>query len=395
MRIGLDARTIYQSFRRGTGKNLIDLYRHLAAVRPQWRVLAYHRLPGAVPPLLPSPFVEPRMIEMLGDRFDAWSRWRLPVAARSDQVDVLHCPANTCPYWMPVETIVTVHDLIPLDMPEDRPAAQVRRFEQSIHAACHRAAWIVCPSDYTRNRLINDFDADPERVTVNHWAADSSITPVRREQYRPVLKKYGVAGRFVLHFGSDMPRKNTRRLIEAWAMLRPEVRKEYQLLIVGLEGPALHEMAQQVDRFGLVSVRLHGFADEADLPALLSASTLLAYPSLSEGFGLPILDAWGAGTAVLTSHVTSLPEVAGDAALLIDPADVCSIARGLSRLLCDARLRGELNAKAQHRLKQFSWEKTSQRFAWVLEQVTGLISMTADSDTSPPGPSHADRRAAA
>ena len=393
MRIGLDARTIYRSFRRGTGKNLIDLYSHLAQVRPDWEVIAYHRLPGPTPPLLPA-FAQPRMIEMLGDRLDAWSRWRLPVAARSDGVDVLHCPANTCPYWMPVETVVTIHDLIPLDMPQGRPAAEVRRFEQSISAACNRAAGIICPSRYTRDRLVADFGANADLITVNPWAADSSIRPVSQDECRSVLKRYGITGPFVLHFGSDAPRKNTRRLIEAWATLKPQVRREYQLLVVGLEGHALDFVSEQVDQLGLVSVRLHGFADEADLPALLSAARVLAYPSLSEGFGLPILDAWAAGTVVLSSHVTSLPEVAGDAALLIEPTDVCSIARGLKRLISDVRLRDELNTKARQRLKLYSWEQTSERFATVFERALGLSPATPSRDRSMGDP-YRDGRAAA
>ncbi len=376
MRIGLDARTIYRPHRRGTGKNLVDLYRHLVRLRPHWEVLAYHRQAGEVDPVFESPNVQPRMIEMVGDRVDAWQRWRLPMAAWRDSVDVVHCPANLCPAWMPVNTVVTIHDLIPLDMPEGRPAGYVKRFAQSVRLACRRAAWVVCPSHYTRDRLVAEFEADPNRITVNPWAPDSSVGPVPQDRCRAVLDRYGITKPFVLHFGARSLRKNTKRVLEAWGMIEKSLRRDCQLLIVGLDPAGRHEFQAVADNLGISdSVRLGEFALEAHLPALLSAALVLAYPSLSEGFGLPILDAWASGTAVLTSQCTSMPEVAGDAALLIDPFDSCSIARGLNRLMGDRTLRTELNMRAQKRLSRYSWDQTADRFAWAIHQAASLSSV--------------------
>lgn len=373
MRIGLDARTIFRPSRRGTGKNLIDLYRRLAVVRPHWRVMAYHRQPEVDRSLLPAHVVQPRLIEMVGDRFDAWQRWRLSSAAWQDGVDLLHCPANTCPSWMAVPTVVTIHDLIPLDLPQGRPAAEVRRFEQSVKTACQRAAWIICPSAYTSDRLVDEFDADPARITVNPWAPDSSVRPVAAVHWPPVLRRYGIRGPFVLHLGSAEPRKNTRRLIEAWAMCDRAMRRSRQLLIVGLDDAFRQELTTLLAQLGIkAGVLLHGFADEADLPTLLSAADVLAYPSLSEGFGLPILDAWATGTAVLTSNCTSLPEVAADAAIWVDPFDCCSIARGLYRLTGDLALRQELTIRGQRRLERYTWDATAKRFVSAMEQAAGL-----------------------
>jgi hypothetical protein len=158
MRIALDARTIYRMVRRGTGKNLIDLYRTIARMRPDWHVIAYHRTPEGGDELfgvLDEPNIEPRQIEMPGDRIHAWGRWRLPMAAWRDGADLLHCPANLCPTWMPVPTLVTIHDLIPLDMPDGRPGGDLRLFEQSVKTACRRAAGIVTPSAYTRDSSVS------------------------------------------------------------------------------------------------------------------------------------------------------------------------------------------------------------------------------------------------
>jgi glycosyltransferase involved in cell wall biosynthesis len=372
MLIGLDARTIYSPCRRGTGKNLIDLYHHLAQVRPTWRVIAFHRADDAtvdsLQGMLPGT-IEPRRIDMPGDRFDAWPRLRLPMAAWRDRVDVLHSPANYCPPWLPVPTVVTIHDLIPLDMPQGRSRDELQRFHASVRRACRKAARIICPSAYTRDRLVDDFAADERLITVNPWAPDTSVQRVPREHWPIVLEQYGITRPFVLHFGAAEPRKNTERLIEAWAMMPRMFRQAFQLLVVGLDNAFGRRMDAMVRRMRLQeTVRLYDFVPESRLPTLLSAADLLAYPSLSEGFGLPILDAWAAGTAVLTSHATSLPAVAADAAIIVDPTDPCAITRGLTRLLRDPSYRQELVERGRRRLRRFTWRATAERFARAMER---------------------------
>lgn len=379
MLIALDARTIYQPARRGTGKNLIDLYTHLAAHRPDWRVMAYHRMTGQTPALLPADQVTAKQIEIMGDRFSAWERFRLPMAAWRDDATLLHCPANTCPSWMPVPTLVTIHDLIPLDLPAGRDASQVRHFRQSIHHAAQNAAGIICPSHYTRDRLVHDFNADPTRITVNHWAADSSMKYVEREERADILKQYNLHDeQYVIHFGASAPRKNTHRIVEAWAALDAADRGQWKLLIVGLDDKTLARIKALVLAHDLgKSVKAHGFADEAHLPALLSGSSVLAFASLSEGFGLPILDAWATRTCVLTSDCTSLPEVAQDAAVLVDPYSSGHIAAGLSELMHDEKLREKLIARGSERVKAFTWQATVERYVHAVEKATCIESGAA------------------
>lgn len=373
MYLALDARTVYRPQRRGTGKNLLDLYTHLAAARPDWRVLALHREARPVTDLLPSGQVEPRRIEMPGDRFEAWERFRLPVAAWRAGADLLHCPANTCPAWMPLPTVVTIHDLIPLDMPQGRPAAQVRRFERCVATACDQAAGIITPSFYTRRRLVRDFGADPDRVHVNFWAADSSVRKLPRTTWEPVARRYQVDRPMILHLGAADPRKNTAGVIEAWARVPEPIRKRWVLLVVGLDEATRRATTDFAAFRGVLpDVRLHGFAPEADLPALLNAAEILAFPSLSEGFGLPILDAWSTGTAVLTSNTTSLPEVAADGALLVDPFDTDEIAKGLIRLMEDPLARVTLTERGRKRLRAFTWKETTARFIRAIESAAGM-----------------------
>jgi glycosyltransferase involved in cell wall biosynthesis len=379
MRIALDARTIYQPARRGIGKTLVELYRHVAALRPDWSVLALHRggAPAGAEPGAPGlpPNIHPHRIEMLGDRADAWLRLRLPLAAWRGGADLLHCPANRCPSWLPLPTVVTIHDLIPLDQPDAYDPALVRRFERSVAVACRRAAWVLCPSAYTRDQLVARYGANAQRITVNPWAPLSSLGRPPTEAPAALLARYGVTQPFVLHFGSTEPRKNSHRLIEAWAATERTARRGWQLLIVGLNGlnpgtSACAALATAAQRLGVGdSVLLRGFAPESDLPGLLAAAGVLAYPSLAEGFGLPILDAWASDLPVLTGNRTSLPEVAGDAALLVDPLDPCAMARGLAHLMQDAQLREDLVARGRVRRQTYSWPATAARFIDTLETV--------------------------
>lgn len=376
MRIGLDARVLYAPHRRGIGKSLLRLYQQLALVRPHWRVVAYHRNPELVgEEILPAGFARDRLIEMPGDRFDAWQRLRLPMAAALDEVDLLHCPANTGPAWTPVPTVVTIHDLIPLDLPDTVAPAETRRFERGVSRACRHAAAITCPSIYTCRRLLRDLKLPPDRVHVTPWGAEPAPT-FTDDELDAVATSHRVRRPFVLHFGAADPRKGTRTLLQAWAEVGEQMRRKWQLLVVGLDAETQTEFLDVAEDLGVgQSVVLHGFAREQDVPALLAAADVLAYPSRSEGFGLPMLEAFAAGTAVLAGSRTSLPEIAEGAALLVAPDDVAAVSRGLTNLLRDPELRREFVARGSKRLPHFSWRLCAERFARALESAAGAPSV--------------------
>lgn len=367
MRIGLDARTLFSPQRRGIGKSLLRLYQRLATTRPDWQVYAYHRSPGFTPEDLPSNFV-PRFIEMPGDRYDAWTQLRLPSAAWLDKVEVLHSPANHCPHWMPVPTVVTLHDLIPLDMPEGRSSDELHKFEQAVGSACAKATAVITPSKYTRKRLVKDYGLNAKRAIAVPWGVTVEQEAVDIGDFDASLQRYQVDRQFMLHMGAGEPRKNTRGVIEAWAMVRPAYRRNWKLLIVGLDDATKAALEKLCLALGIQDqVLLHGYAKEQDLPVLLSAASALLYPSLSEGFGLPILEAFAVATPVLTSDTTSLPEVAGDAAEMVPPGISTALSSAITRLMKDPMRRGELVTRGTQRLTQFRWADAADQYAQVLE----------------------------
>jgi glycosyltransferase involved in cell wall biosynthesis len=372
MRVAVDARTVYSPTRRGTGKNLIDLYRRIARLHPEWEIVMFRRADAAPDePFADLPNVSSRIVEMRGDRWNLWEQARLPWAARRAGAAVLHAPANTAPRVPMVPLVVTIHDLIPLEM-DGGGGPATRQWTANVSRAARVARKILTPSQYTRGRLVERFGIGADKVVVNHWAPDSRCRAVTAAGLlNEVRQRYGLRPDqpYLFGFGAIDPRKNTARLIEAWAGLPVAVRSDVALLLVGLQEPALSEhrrRARQLAPEGGWS--LMPFASEEDLPALMSGATALCYPSLSEGFGLPVLDAFACGTPVITSRTTSLPEVAGDAALLVDPLDVLAIGCAMQRLATSVALRQELRDRGSRRLEAFSWDRCAETAARVLAE---------------------------
>ena len=371
MLIGVDMRTVYQSSRRGTGKNLFDLYTTIARARPDWLFVMFHRNRRVADPFAELANVESRFIDMPGDRWNFWQRVRLPLAARAARVDLLHCPANTGPRHPLRPMVVTIHDLIPLDRRFVFPEAAA--WERNVRRAVQAARKIVTPSETTRQMIVNRLGAPSDKVVVNHWAPDRGCQRVTdADRLLRARRRYGLDDDvpYVFGFGAADPRKNTRGILTAWSQMPASLRQGRQLLLVGISPAAMDDCERLRDELGIAeSCVLSGFADEDDIPALLSGADVLCYPSLAEGFGLPILDAFVCETAVLTSNATSLPEVAGDAAVLVDPEDMASLAGGLTELLSDPARRADLIERGQARVKAFTWDACAKRICDVFETV--------------------------
>ncbi len=373
--IAIDGRHIYRDNRRGTGKNLIDLYRRVASMRPDWQFIVFHQICGPDDPLAGLPNVIHHQMDIPGDRFDFWQQIRLPLAAVKARADLLHCPANFSPRFPLVPMIVTIHDLIPLE-----PAfstLESPKWVRKVSHAARIARRIVTPSYYTRDKIVQSFGLKADKIIVNHWAPDERCRKVSDPaELNRTRVKYGLKPDqpYVFGFGAADPRKNTSRVLDAWHRLADRLKRDFALLLVGIQEPVLAKLRSRVRDSGEEkSCFLFDFADEQDIPALISGATVLCYPSLSEGFGLPILDAFVCETAVLTADATALPEVAGDAARLVNPWDPDDIANGLSELLDDVSLRQSLIERGRSRLPMFTWTDCAKRFCGILDDVLGVL----------------------
>jgi glycosyltransferase involved in cell wall biosynthesis len=366
MRVSVDSRQVFRKNRRGIGKALQLMLGHLAIARPDWEFGLLYQTDPPDDPLPSSPAnLRRKRIDIPGDRFDLWERIVLPFASWRANADVVYCPANTGPAWTSCPMVLTVYDLIPLESAEPSPAAIA--WGRRVRTSARVAKRVHTASDHTARQLRAILDVPSTKIDVVPIAADPRFKRVQDPRILiDVRTKYGCPRDrlMVLSFGAADPRKNTRRVLEAWAKLSSTVRSRFFLLFVGLQDAALPAFRQAAEQLlPPDSAGLHAFADEADLPALLSAAALLCYPSMAEGFGLPVLEAFGCGTPVLTSRTTSLPEVAGDAAILVDPSDSTSISNGLRDVLTDDVLRAQLAARGLERAKQFNWSSTAHAMA--------------------------------
>ena len=295
-----------------------------------------------------------------------WHRARLPIPIQAllGHVDVFHEPDFVLPPTLPgTPTILTIHDLTFIRDP-DSALPQLRRYlNRVVPRSVARATQVLADSLATKNDLVELFGTTPDQVTVMYGGVDARFAPVRDpQQIAAVRDKYHLGGApFILGLGTLQPRKNYKRLIQAFSILKFRLSiANLQLVIVGGKGWLYDDIFGEVKRLGLEGhVVFPGFADDEDLPALYSAAELLAYPSLYEGFGLPVLEAMACGTPAITSNVSSLPEVGGDAALLVEPMDVDAIAQAMLRLLQDQHLRQTCITRGFEQACRFTWENAA------------------------------------
>jgi len=287
-------------------------------------------------------------------------------------VDVVHSTTLCAPRLSARKRlVVTIYDVSFVTHPEFHLEANIRHCLAGTREAIERADAILAISEHTRRDLVERMGAPPDRVLVTPLAPDPSLArvtdPARLDEVR---RRYGLPERFVLFVGTLEPRKNIARLIDAYATLPERLQRDAGLVMAGGKGWLSDTMRDEVARRGMGDrVRFIGYVRPEDMASLYSLATTFAYPSLYEGFGLPVLEAMVCGTPVLTSNVSSLPEVAGDAALLVSPTDVGEIADGLAQMLEDAALAAKLSARGLEWTTRFSWDRCARETLAVYESL--------------------------
>ena len=283
----------------------------------------------------------------------------LPRAVRRAGVDLVHSLASTAPLRLPVPGVLTVLDLIYASLPETHPGFLRYGMRLIVPASARRSQRVIAISEHTRQELIARLGLRPDTVDAVALGpgADPGVEPTAEPELRT---RFALgAGPIVLSVSAHRPHKNLERLIDAVAAL--DVSPAPVLVLPGY--PAAHDrvLVERAHAAGVADrVRLLGWVDAADLEGLYRAATCLAFPSLAEGFGLPVLEAMRRGVPVACADATSLPEVAGDAALLFDPTSVPELSSALQRLLTDPSLRATLSKRGCARAAQFSWAATAR-----------------------------------
>jgi glycosyltransferase involved in cell wall biosynthesis len=380
VRIAIDARPAVSARMTGVGHYTRELIVRLPEIDPRTTYVAWYlNAPRALRPWRWDRRFFPRRSNLVerwwpipAKWFERASmKWELPQIEWLTRFDVVFAPNFVPPPTRSRRLVLTVHDLAFRLHPHTAPMA-TRRWLGRFDRALRQAAHVIVVSEATRQDLLRLYPVEPDRATVIHHGIDlERFRPAAEPDVERIRRRHGIEEPYVLFLGGLEPRKNLPTLVRGWAAVPDEVRPG--LVVAGASVPWNPEGRLELERAlsGLSDrarsqVVLTGYVGHREKVALLAGATALALPSLYEGFGLPILEAMAMGTPVITSNVSSMPEVAGDAAVLVDPRSPSTIAGAIESLVRDEDLRRRLHVAGRDRVRAFSWEEAARRHVEVL-----------------------------
>jgi glycosyltransferase involved in cell wall biosynthesis len=362
-RIGIDVRLLTR--RRGIGNYVYNFLQELAKLESQNKFILYadsKDVTYAIPN--DSRFI----LKVIGPKFyPLWEQIVLPIHAIRDNLDILHCPANAGPLLLSskIRLILTIHDvmyMLPSSALPSSPSLYQnigrKYLSWIVPLAVKDAAALITVSNYSKTDIIKYFTIDENKIFVIHEAAGKNFKKNMDGITLPVIENLNIPDRFIMAFGAIDPRKNTSRIIDAFEHFINLTKSDHQLIVVGLPQSEKNHFTKQVQKLGISSnVTFLGFVSEDELIALYNRAEIMLYPSLYEGFGVPILEAMACGTPVIGSTSASIPEIAGNAAVLIDPTNLEQLYSSIHKLSSNKKLRDELSSKGFIQANKFSWSK--------------------------------------
>ncbi len=368
MHIGIDARLVHYT-QAGIGQYIIRLTQALAAINREDRFTLFQHRADTVPLVHQPNF---RRVGLWTPSHHRLEQWLLGFEIRPGMVDVLHSPDFIPPFHNGFRSVITIHDLAFLLYPHFLTKESARYYGQ-IDQAVQRADHIIAVSESTKRDICRLLGVSEAKITVIYEAAHPGFRPIDREVAKEhVRSRFGLSYDFILFVSTIEPRKNVAGLLRAYRRLRDDYKLPYGLVLAGARGWLADEVYALVDDLNLSGYcRFLGPVSNDDLVYLYNAAACLAHPAFYEGFGLPPLEALACGTPVVVSDVASLPEVVGDAALIVDPNDTEALTVALWRLLTDPDLRATLRVKGLARAANFSWRRAAEETMAVYRRVAG------------------------
>jgi len=368
LRVGIDIHSV-GSRKGGNATYYRELLKELINLRCDHNFLLYYTHPTAAQQFTPDG-------RFVFERLFPSSRWlripfTLPWLAWRDQLDLFHAQFIVPPF-LRCKTVTTIPDIAYEHSPEFFPFLQRACLKVLVRESARRADHIITVSGRSKRDLVSLYGVSPDKITVTYEGAGEEFHPLDKEQAKQIVeRKYGIGGEFILYVGRLQGRKNLMRLVQAFALVR-KAGYPHKLVLAGKPDSLFQATLSRIRDLKLQNdVLLPGYVDGQDLPSLYNSAEVFVYPSLYEGFGLPVVEAMACGTPVITSRGSSLEEVAADAAVLVDALDERSIAEALMRVLADPHLRQQLSHAGTARSRQFSFKRAAQQTVEVYERVLG------------------------
>lgn len=303
--------------------------------------------------------------------YPIWEQIILPREVKKDRVDVLWCPYNTAPLFCKCKTVVTINDVIYMTekfntAPTLYKKAGMLYRRLIVPKAAHRATHIITISKYARTEILKNIRSLKEKISIIYLGMEAVSSSLVDEQ--SFYEKNGIQKNYILGFGSMEKRKNSLGLIKAYELLDETVRRNHQLVLFGFRGYEESQDLLYIKERGLKNIILLGYVTEEEKIALYRNSIMFVFPTFSEGFGIPVLEAYANKTPVVTSNSTSLPEVAGNAAVLINPESIAEISNAMKMLIEDPARREAMIECGTEQRKKFDWDVTAEKIMRVLKE---------------------------
>lgn len=364
LRVGVDARCLNGDHLRGMGKSLYELVRRTASSGAiEWHLLADRPdLPMHAPA---EPGIATSVFETRGFRFHAWEQWGLPARTKGLAVDLLHAPATSMPWWQPVPTVVTIHDAIPWQGEDPAWPAGFYR-DRLLPAAYHRAAAIMTVSECSRRDILKRWPALKPKLHVVSPGVDERYLEIRPDPRPVVIADRVLEEPYLLYLGGADPRKRLSWAIQTWAGVAA---KGASLVVCGVERSAHADVRRLVPGDLQARLILAPFINEEDMPRLYMRATAVLYPSLYEGFGLPVIEAQAVGTPILFSDVGSLSELKGPGAVVLPVDDLPAWVRAAAHILDTRSGVPGPDRVARAWARQYSWDAYTDRTLAVYDSV--------------------------
>jgi len=378
MRIGIEAQRLLRPHKHGMDIVALETIRALS-VSDQHEFVIFVKPDTDRTGLPDSPNVE--LVELDGGPYPIWEQYALPKAVKQYGVDLLHCTANTAPLHSSVPLVLTLHDIIFLENQPLLRGSWYQRFGNqyrrwNVPQIVNKCDRIITVSDFERQRIIDHLKLDPDQVvTIYNGVSDKFRLINDRDQLAAVRVEYNLPKEFIFFLGNTDPKKNVLGVMKSLLLLKKQGQLTLPVVISNLTAASLNAILTDIDGQILTeNIILCGYIPNSVLPLVYNAATIFLCPSLRESFGLPILEAMACGTPVLTSSTSSMPEVADDAALLVDPTSVEAMALQLSYLIQQPALRADLREKGLARAARFSWQAAANKLLGVYEETLNIHS---------------------
>ncbi|MBS4058434.1 MAG: glycosyltransferase family 4 protein [Bacteroidetes bacterium] len=369
MKIGIEGQRLFRVKKHGMDMVALELIRNLQEIDKENEYFIFVKPDSDVDCLKPTANFQ--IIPLGGGPYPSWEQIALPKAAAKYGCDILHCTSNTAPIKLKMPLVVTLHDIIYLESISllkkggtwyQKMGNMYRRFV--VPKVVERSQRIITVSHFEKNRIRDffGFPADDKRLVAIYNGVGEHFKPITDQQeLQRVKAKYALPDHFAFFLGNTDPKKNTKGVLKAFSDYLKSTSDPLKLVMLDYDKSALDALLTEIGDKNLINhIHLTGYVINTDLPSIYSLSKLFLYPSLRESFGIPMLEAMRCGTPVITSDTSSMPEVSGDAALIIDPYKPEEITAAMKRLMKDDNLRGDLINKGFKQAEKFSWRAMAQ-----------------------------------